>query len=134
MTVQIGATTLYNGTAHGDVIESNYDRTDKVSQFFGVQGEAEIIDEPKGRDLTIDAWLTGYASASAMQTDLNQLRPNKTGQRDVTLTVSGTQLNRSYSNVTYKGYTKDAAGIRRNAVDNTFRLKVTLHFRQLKGF
>ena len=135
MTITIGATTMFSGNTHGDIIEGPYDVNDKRSHFFGVQGETEIEDEPKGRDLTVDCWLSGYASGQAMQNDLDQLRPNKTGQRDVTLSISGTStIDRSYTNCTYKGYTKDPRGIRHNAVDDTYRLRVTLHFRQHKGF
>jgi len=134
MAIAIGATTLFTGNTHGDVIEEDYQRQDRVGQFFGVQGETEIVDEPKGRNLSVRVHARDYVTVTAIHADLDTFRPNKTGQRDVDLVISGTDLDRTYNNCTYKGYDKDARGIRKNAVDNKYSLWVTLKFRQLKGF
>ena len=58
-------------------------------EFFGVRGESHIVDEAKGLEFAIEAWLEGYATYPAIQTAFSNILSRR-GQLTGTLSLIGT--------------------------------------------
>ena len=116
-------------TTHGDIVpESEFQLSDVVGQFMGVEGESEIKDKPKGRDLNCRMTLWGFSTEQALLNGFNTIN-SKANKLTGTITVTGNSA-ATFGNCSFKGATREP--VRRNAVNNQYFTKIFLHWRQLK--
>lgn len=126
--ITLAGEVLLSGNTHGDIVEATeYELSDIRQKFPGLQGEAELSDQTGGRDLVCDVTLiaadssTLNATITANNQKLNSLRG--------TLVMSG-NLSGSYGNVTFKGFSKNRDGIRRDAAQGRVYVRGVFRFRQ----
>lgn len=128
MTLSQDSYTFAGLTLHQDVIpEDTHEAHNVIGQFFGVIGEAVILDSPKGRELSMTGTLVGYATYASLMTAFDAINAQQ-NQLSGTLTVTLAGSSHDYPNCTFKGATRERPI--KNAVDGTWRLPITLRWRQ----
>lgn len=74
---------------HGDLIPAaNFDPQVIVGQFFGVRGEAHLLGDACGRDLTCDYMLSGFLTSSDLDTAIKAIEA-KIGVLTGTVALTG---------------------------------------------
>ena len=129
MTITHGGYNFQAVTTHDDIVpDGAHQLNDVVMQPIGVNGESEITDRPKGRDLSCRMTLWGYGSEQELITDFNTIN-SKANKLTGTITVTGNSA-ATFKNCSFKGATREA--IRRNAVNDNYWVNIFLRWRQLK--
>jgi hypothetical protein len=99
--------TFASSSLHGDVIPSGDFEPELIQEkFFGVKGESHLIGAPGGRELSCEYWLTGYASAILLGTDLQTI-DTQIGLLLGAVVMSG-NITGQYNNCTFLGYPRGA--------------------------
>jgi hypothetical protein len=120
--------TLLATDNHGDLIDSSeFDLNDVRQKFPGLNGEVELQDRPGGRDLAIEVTLFAGTSAGMNASIIANNR--QINELQGTLSMTGNLVG-EWENITFKGFTKTAPGIRRDVAGNRFFCEGMLRFRQ----
>ncbi len=129
MSITHANTTLFSGDTHNDILPSGpFALSDSRAKFFGVIGEAEIQDQPGGRDLSCLTVFRSYATAQALKAAVDAVHA-LANQLTGTLTSDG-NLAQSFANCTFKGAARSR--IIFDAVTATYRAEVIYFWRQHK--
>lgn len=98
-----GAYTFGGSSLHGDIIPAqNFQPQLVIGEFFGVLGEAHLLGESSGRDLTCQYMLSGFATSAllaAQIADIESYINVLTG----TVTISG-NISASHRFCTFLAY------------------------------
>lgn len=98
------------GVPHGTIVaETPFEMPIVLGQFFGVTGEAHIIGEPYGRDLSCELTLQGYASITALQAAIDALDA-RAGVLTGTLTETISGNSRTFPQTTFIGFQQAPPG------------------------
>lgn len=79
----------FGSNLHGDLIPAaNFDPQVIVGQFFGVRGEAHLLGDISGRDLTCDFMLSGFGTSALLDAAIKTIEAQM-GRLTGTVSLTG---------------------------------------------